>query len=445
MKSIIHFLIILLFGISNLYANSSSLTIYRKGNKIVLAYNFPHKIILRSTNDDEIFERAFENLKEANGGKLHISSGRYFLRNSYQITKNVLIEGEGKATKLFFGSEFNGNDAAFKVDKQDGVTISNLSLLAYPGLKAPESGILVSSSGNFVSNNLLVLGFEKYGIILGKGTFLSSITGCEIGDNKVSNILLKKLSRGGRYGDFLPNSIKNNTIFGGGNGIELDNALLVNIIGCSIYQSTGAGIFIHGISNSALLSGNRTFQIIGKALLIENSSEINVTGNIFCWQTEEGIVVKNAEWGTITGNEIIDSGSFNSGLKNDTDIMANLPKDYTPFNGVILDAVIGFNVNNNTIFNWGVCPPLANGIYESEKSQKNIINDNIINYFSGEAVISNGKNSLKSGNVFEAKTPFNELKNNRGNDGTPNIESGRVLQSFETTLFKRYIDSLREQ
>jgi hypothetical protein len=171
------------------------------------------------------------------------------------------------------------------------------------------------------------------------------------------------------------------TIYGGGHGIECNYAIVVNITGCQIFQTKGYGIYLHTVSNSVLVTGCRTFQIEIDAILVEDSHEINISGNIFCWHRGHGLILKNVTWGTITANNIIDSG-----------VRAG---DGVERNGIVMsEETRSIQVTGNAIFNWGDQVPMMYGIVEGEKCSLNTIAFNNINFFTKDAVLSGGKGTL---------------------------------------------------
>jgi hypothetical protein len=163
--------------------------------------------------------------------------------------------------------------------------------------------------------------------------------------NQKANLYLENLNWG-TYGNFIPNLVSNCTIYGGGKGIECNYVIVLNIIGCNIYQTNDIGIHIYKQSNSVLVNSCRTFQISSDAMVVEKSDELNVTGNIFCWSTGNGIVVKNAAWGNISGNNIIDNGSYNPGGINFKSTFDDVKEKMPLMNGISLSGVKGYVINS---------------------------------------------------------------------------------------------------
>jgi hypothetical protein len=48
-------------------------------------------------------------------------------------------------------------------------------------------------------------------------------------------------------------------------------------------------------------------------VVADHSHEFNLSSNIFCWHERHGVLIQDRNWGTIAGNEVIDTGSYNPG------------------------------------------------------------------------------------------------------------------------------------
>ena len=362
----------------------------------------------------------------ANGGQVIISKGDFPLDQSVRMADRIHLVGSGRATQLRV-TEANSAGIGIVADQVNAMTISNLSVTAGDNPDA-KIGILIDDCGNSKILDVFCVGFSEYGICMRNNAFLNEIRGCHLAGNKKANLYFEQLAKG-RFGDFLPNMVANCIVYGGGEGIALNRVIVMNISDCMIYQTNGPAFHIYNVSNSVLVSGCRTFQITGPAVLVEDSDEFNCSGNIFCWHTEQGILLRNVNWGTITGNEIIDTGSYNSGAKDQTTQMEDLPDNLTLYDGIEMLDAHGYHVGGNTIFNWKVAPKINNGISEDSQSGTNIIANNNVNYFAGFDVVSKGKESIVHGN--------NSLK-----DEAHQPMEGRDLwiQSFQTELMDEFID-----
>jgi hypothetical protein len=89
--------------------------------------------------------------------------------------------------------------------------------------------------------------------------------------------------------------------------------------------------------------------------------------------------------------------------------------------------VHGYHVGGNTLFNWEAVPKMRYGISEDNKSGKNIIANNNINYYSKADVVSNGKESEVHGNVSLKDQAHVRMKEH-------------FIQSFRRELTEEFID-----
>ena len=294
------------------------------------------------------------------------------------LKNNVWLHGSGRGTKLSVGPN---NHEGFSIFCSGlvGVEISNLALIGRDNPYAV-AGIVLDACGNCMIHDVFCVRFSRYGIWIRNETILSEIRGCSLAGNHGANIFFDKHRRG-KYGDFVPNLVTNCIIYGGGKGIDCLETTVLNIVACAIYQTRDIAIHIRDVSYSVLVTGCRTFQIGGHAVVVENTGEFNLSSNILCWHTGHGVVVKNCGWGIIVGNEIIDSGSYNAGVKDFTTRISEVPPDVPLCNGISFYKARGFNVTGNTIFNWPQARKLNNGICEDEYSRKNNFTCNNINYY----------------------------------------------------------------
>lgn len=388
----------------SLACNASYYDIFHKGDKIVLRDKYSGEILVKSSEAGEVFAHCLDLLKEENGGKLDVGPGDFLIDRPLKVGDNVSITGQGRFSRLVFKGPFE-----IGLSIKDGLDVELSDILIVCRDQSVSSGIIVDNSGSCVIKDAKIVGFEKYGIVFKNRTFLSKIEGCELAGNEVSNIYFTKLDSSGRLGDYIPNTISNCIIVGGGKGIELDNAFLTNIISNSFTQCLDHAIHIHTESNAILVNGNHTFQIDGHSLFIEDYAyEMSISGNMFSWQSGSALVVRKSCWGSISGNVFIDSG-FSPDVDNFTTHFKDYEGQYQLRDAVVLDDVTGYTVNGNTIYNWQVCPQLRNGILEDSLSYKNIISNNTINYFKNKAVDSMGKNTIVRDNSSEGDVPYHWL------------------------------------
>jgi hypothetical protein len=372
----------------------------------------------------EAIQFAVDRLAET-GGDITLGSGVYVLDDPIKLASDVSLRGRGRSTKLIVGQK-NASGIGILSEGCHGVDVSDLAVMAGEDTAAC-AGVVLDASGDCKVRNVFSAGFAGYGIWVRNKSFLSEIRGCSLAGNKKAGILIEEMDRG-KYGDFIPNLVTNCIIYGGGKGIETKRATVLNIVGCVVYQTGDVGYHIHNTSNSVLISGCRTFQITGPAVLVEDAHEFNLSSNIFCWHTGHGIEVKNTRWGTITGNEIIDTGSYNTGVKNFTGKLSDLPADMPHQTGIVLSHTRGYSVTGNTIFNWSVCPKMRYGIHEDSESYNNTITGNNVNYFQEAAVLSEGKNTTVDNNVGYGDQPYDHVP-----------DAGWTLQTFQRELTDLFI------
>lgn len=319
-----------------------------------------------------------------NGGSVTIMSGRYEIKNTIYLKSGVCLKGNGRRTELIFTGADSTGVGLFGSGLKD-VLVSDLSIVAGDSTSV-QAGICYDHCGDSEIDNVYIEGFSKYGIWLRNNSFLCHLNNCTAAANGRANIYTDSLFKS-RAGEFMPNLITNCITYGGYNGIETNKSIVLNIVGCVVHQPENFGYYINNISNSVLLSGCRTYQTQNNAVVVENSHEINLTGNIFCWSRGKGIVLKGVNWGTISGNNVIDSGS----------------EQYGGFPGVgdangieLTDGTKCIQVTGNNIFNWGGQGIMKYAVYEDETCENNSFTSLNINYFEKGGVVSKGHNSIVS-------------------------------------------------
>jgi hypothetical protein len=272
------------------------------------------------------------------------------------------------------------------------------------------------------------LGFASSGVWVRAGAQLCRVEGCSLGGNETANLLLEQL-REGPLGSYLPNMVSGCVTYGGGAGVVCSRAIGVSITGCLVHQPRGPAYHLHSRSNGAALVGSRSYQVGGHAVLVERSDEVTITGNTLCWHAGDGVAVRGSRWGTVSGNQIVDSGSYNPGGPDRSTPLSALPADAPGGCGVRLLGASGFQVTGNTIFNWGVAPPLACGIWEDQSSERNSVTSNSVNYVRGPAALLAGQGTVARDNGGLAEHPYGD---------PPAAE--RMLQSFQAELTARFLD-----
>jgi hypothetical protein len=373
---------------------------------------------------DEAIQFAVDRLGK-NGGAVLLQCGTFRLAKQVNLASRVSLRGSGTGTALWI-EETHDTGIAVMANQADGVTVSDLAIKAAKNTRSAKAGVVIDNSGSCSVRNVFCLGLREHGIWLRNNAFLCEVSGCKLADIGKSGIFLEMLFRSGRGGDYVPNLVANCIVYAGGIGIECSRAIVANIMGCEVFESGGYGFCVRNTSNSVLISGCRTFQIRDDAVMIDTSDEINISSNVFCWHEGHGVVLKKVTWGTITGNEVIDTGSVNKDLEG-----FKLPAGFPYKNGIYLHSgTRGISVTGNSIFNWPVAPPMAHGILEDVTCQKNVITSNNVNFCKTD-VSSLGRDSKAANNVSYLPEPFRQRK--------PTVR----LQTFDVAVIRRFIDQLR--
>jgi len=339
------------------------------------------------------------------GGRVSLLPGTYALREPLALPSSFSLSGAGRGTRLTNAPGFEG-EALVLATGTDQVTVENLSL-APAKTDGVAAGVVLDDAGDGALNNLAAVSFRDYGLILRGKSFLCRVQGCTTGNNGKAGLLLKDLNHGGRGGDFVPCNIVNCLSYGErGSGFEADHSLCANFTACQVFQAEQHGFRFHSTSNSLCVSGSRVFECLGSGVLVQDTHEVNLSSNIFCWNKGHGIELNHAVWGTVAGNNVIDSGGTEG----------------TQRHGVYLHTdTRSVHVSANSIFNWDGHMPMLCGIYEKEDCQWNSFTGNNINFYSEEGVKCQGKNSTAAGNTCKAdfhshpeKEPFLELPRTKG-------------------------------
>lgn len=323
----------------------------------------------------------------------------------------MTFSGRGVSTRLVADDDFEGASVLhlFNIDR---CVVRDL-LIDIDSSENAYSGILIEQSGSCLIENVTVSGSDESGIWMRDRSFLCEIRSCRLVNNKRAGIFLEKFDGDGRAGDFIPNLVTNCTIYGGGYGIECDKAILANIIGCQIFMTSLPAIYAYNFSDSVLINACRAFQIRNDAVVFENAHEVNISGNIFCWVEGNGIVLNGTTWGTVSGNQCIDSGHVNIppeagepyslmvDIPEGMDVMSDLKCGIRMINGAR-----GLSISDNAIYNWGTNPPLLHGIYEDDTCSNNLIAGNNLNYCHEEPVRALGKGTVVTANLSEKDEPY---------------------------------------
>ncbi|MDF1514152.1 MAG: right-handed parallel beta-helix repeat-containing protein [Anaerolineae bacterium] len=388
-------------------------------------YNaIPQQLLFTSNTAQETFAFAVSRVGNA-GGQIGVGPGEFILDSPITLANNISLRGSGRGTRLLVSS-INQAGVGILCENLVGVEIGNLTI---SGKNNPHAvaGLVLDGCGDCTVHDVFCVRFAQYGMWIRNETILSEIRGCSLAGNGQANIFFDKHRRG-QYGDFIPNLLSNCKIYGGGKGIDCLETTVLNINACLIYQTRDIAIHIRDVSYSVLVTGCRTFQIGSDAVVVENTGEFNLSSNILCWHTGHGVIIRNCGWGTIAANEIIDSGSYNAGVKDFTSRISDVPPYIPLYNGISLVNARGFNVTGNTIFNWPQARKLKNGIFEDSQCRKNSFVANNINYYGNAGIDTSGTDTHISANVLDPDRPH---------DGNP---QEKYHQSFMTQLTDAFID-----
>lgn len=363
------------------------------------------------------------------GGSVMIGRGTFPLTAPVRLASAIWLRGSGRGTRLVVAP---ANRAGIGLIGTNlfGTTISDLALLPTER-GGGEAGVVLDACGDCAVRSVFSADFAGYGVLLRNSSFLCTVEGCSLAGNRRANLRLDEL-RAGAYGNYVPSRVTACTVYGGGAGIECHRAIALSITGCTAYQTSGPAYHIHAKSHAVAISGSRSYQISGDAVLVEGSHELSLCGNVFCWHTGHGIVVRDSSWGTISGNQIVDSGCYNPGGPDKATRFEDLPADLQLHSGISLVNTRGYQISGNAIFNWGVAPPLQDGIFEDQRCFKNSMIGNSVNYFRETAVRSDGRESLARDNLAHAERPHSERE--RG------AEAQRMVQSFERERTDAFIE-----
>jgi hypothetical protein len=409
---------------------SQNLSVFQDGTTYRVITEYSHDEVFSSDRADQTIQYAVDAMAagDPGGGVVTVGRGAFPLDGSVYLRDRVWLRGSGRGTRLLVDGA--GEDGAGVVAKDvKGCVISDLSLLPQEDSNGG-TGVILDSAGDCKVRDVVAARFENYGIWVRNNTFLSEVRGCTVAGNMKANLYLDQLARG-TYGDFVPNLVSNCVTYGGGKGIDCNRTIVLNIVGCVVYQSGDVAYHVRNTSNSVVISGCRSFQITGHAVMVEDSHEFNLSSNIFCWHTGHGVLVRDCNWGTITGNEIIDSGSYNAGTRDTETQVTDLPEEVPAYNGIDLIHSQGFTVSSNAVFNWPVAPHMGIGIREDERCSHNAIVGNNVNYYVEEGIVSQGAESVVENNVCEKDKPYQSPQ-----------AVNTTVQSFQRTLTETFIDEL---
>lgn len=389
----------------------------------------------QSEHADEAIQWAADQLYD--GGEVFLHKGNYFLKDEISLPSYVSIKGSGMGS-VFIIDPDHKTGVGFNIEGKNRVLLKDFAVKSVKSDNNSKTGIIFDDCGDCLIDGVYIAGMKENGILFINNTFLSEVTNSRISACEGSAIRFENLDVQGRGGDFVPNNISNCIIYHGNYGITCSNAIVVNISDVTVYQSNNVAFHLMKKSNSVLITGCRTYQIQNDAVVVEDSHEINISSNIFCWTEGHGIVLNEVKWGTVSANNVIDNGSLNpfdpikDSLRTTEEVKRTLKSpDHRKSikSGIVLkNNTQGVTITGNAVFNWPATPKMKYGIVEDETCENNNIISNNINFYSIADVHSEGKGTKVMGNVGFGEIPYT------GNIGVAGI------QAFNIELMEDFID-----
>lgn len=357
----------------------------------------------------DVIERALATLSPG-GGVVRFLAGEFQLERPIVLPARCAVRGAGRSTRLLAPPAASGL-AAILCDQADGAEIFDLSLIGSETSVA--AGVVLDACGDSRVSGVFAKGFSRFGFSMRNRSFLCRLEHCVAAACGQAGFHFFELAKDGRGGDYVPNQATGCMAYGGHVGFEAENALVLNLIGCSVYQSKSHGFYLHRHSNSVLLSGCRTYQVSGHGALVHDSNELNISSSIFCWTREHGIVLRKVSWGTLSGNNVIDPG-------------VRAPDGGRRSGIVLSERTEGMQVTGNALFSWGDQVPMACGVIEDDTCRNNNVQGNNLNFYRDGGFVMKGEGSHAHGNLAVEDPAY------RGNPKTP-------CPDFTEEALKRFI------
>ncbi len=335
----------------------------------------------------EALQAAMDALDAQGGGEAYIDCGEYPLARPVEIPSGATVRGSGRATVLR-PAPGNAEGVLLRARERDGVVIADLTCQGAADGPS-EAGVVLEACGDSEVRGVFARDFAACGIVMRRGCFTCRLLGNTTAGNGGAGTRVVDCAGGGRGGNFVPNLLSHCQSIGErGHGFELSHAICTNLVGCQAHQPLGHGFYFHETSNSTCLVGGRVFEAEGNGILAENTHELNVTGNIICWNRGHGLEMDHVIWGAVSGNCFIDNGGTTGEMRH----------------GIALHTdTRSVQVTGNAVFNWQGHLPMRCGIHEADDCRNNAITHNNINYVTEGGVVCRGAGSVASGNtVVEA-------------------------------------------
>lgn len=398
--------------------------IMKNGDTCVAVKDISREIFSEDARADVVFNRCITALAEQGGGEIRVGPGTFEFHAPVELGSRIRITGSGRSTALKAAND-NRDGTIFIASEKDEILLSDFVCQGNPSNNSEKSaGIIIDNCGDSEIRSVFARDFSGYGFWLRNDAFLCRIHDCVSARNGKAGYYISDINAGGRGGDYITSDIKDCLSYAErGNGFELISSLCVNISGCNVYHAKGNGYYFRQGANSILLTGSRCFKAEGNGILVENSHELNVTSNIVCWNRGHGIELNHVIWGTVTGNEFIDSGGSVEPKKHGIYI-------HTDSRGI--------QVTGNNVFAWEDQLPMIYGIYENDDCQSNNITGNFINRYENEAIYCRGKGSVAADNVY-VRESYEKVYNQPFPE--PRTEKVKPFPAFTRDDIEAYLNS----
>jgi hypothetical protein len=358
--------------------------VYEKNGVTVALGKITGEELWKHADAATVLQSALSAAGEAGGGEVELQPGVFRLQEPLRLPSRTTLRGSGRGTRLVVDAA-DGEGVGVLAQGAKGAVVRDLAIHA--GAEGTQrAGAVFDDCGDCQMIDVYAQDFAGCGLVVRNNSFLCEVRGCKLANNGEAGLRLEQLADKGRVGDYIPNLVTNCIAYGGGHGFQTIRCIVANFVACQAFQVNRCGFRIEGVSNSVLLSGCRTFKIVGDAVSVEASHEFNATGNIFCWHRGRGIVLRDVSWACISGNEIIDSGSEMTG--GDAAI------------GVLLAGKTeAVQITGNTIFNWGGQGLMTYGVREEATCRNNAIVANNFNWWDRADIFAEGENTRVENNT----------------------------------------------
>ncbi len=389
------------------------LVVYKDADQFIARDAWANTEVAKAAKASDLFDKVTELL--ADGGTVRLASATYELDRPIRLPSRVTLTGSGRTTIL------KPKDIAIHAEGEQFIVVENLACHGPGHDVGGEAGVLFHDCGDSEIRNVHARDFQGCGIVIRNRSFMCYVTNTSTCANGRAGLLLDELTGGGRIGDFVPSLVVGCRSYGEvGHGFEIKRSLCCNLVGCSVFQCQGDGFHLHACSNSTCISGCRVFEALGCGVRALNTHELNVSSSIFCWNKDHAIDCSRVFWGTVSANELIDSGGTEG----------------TARHGVLLrDGTRSVTVSANAIFNWDGHQPMICGVYETQDCLNNHVADNTIHYYSDRDVVMQGSGSTTADNVSMSDAYHHPQK--------PDRDHKKVTREFTRDRIEQFLDDTR--